>query len=119
MQDRHDGNEHLRADLRVELEVLLKIKLLDILEGLLDEGLDLALLNASLLLVHWGASMRTTVGASSVFSRAQANCGTALLLARLRIAGMTFRVLEWDVAQQDEHFLWADKIVTVEIEPKI
>ena len=57
LQDRHDGDEHLGADLRVEIEIVLKSELLDLLEGLLDEGLDLTLLKIPLLLCHWGHSV--------------------------------------------------------------
>ena len=52
LQDLHHRDEHLRGDLRVELDVLVQAELRDLLESLTDEILDFPLLLRSLLLVH-------------------------------------------------------------------
>ena len=52
LQNLHHRDEHLRGDLRVELDVLIQAELRYLLEGLRYEILDLTLLLGSLLLVH-------------------------------------------------------------------
>lgn len=51
LQNAHHRYEHLRADVRVELEVLLDRELGNLLESLMHKVLDLALLKISLLTV--------------------------------------------------------------------
>ena len=52
LQNGHHADEHLRADLRVELEELVQREALHLGEGLLHKGLYLTLLRRALLLVH-------------------------------------------------------------------
>lgn len=51
LNNAHHRHEHLRANMRVELKVLLDRKLGNLLEGLLHKALDLALFKLSLLSV--------------------------------------------------------------------
>ena len=121
LQDGHDADKHLGADLRVELEELLEREALHLREGLLHKSLDLTLLRCPLLLVHGHlggpVSRRHTVGGALALRHALYFCARCLLL-RGSAARDALRILERDVAQENEDLIWTDKVVTIEIEPK-
>ena len=122
LQDRHDRDEHLRADLRVELEVLLDVELGHLAEGLLHEVFDFALFQLALLSID----IRSMASALSIVHALAVHCTIERALALLlpwRLhwldrgsAGLVMR-LERDVAQKDVDLIWRDHAVAVEVIP--